>query len=195
MTVRTESPAESDRLERCCAVADLKLTQIMLARGRTPSQLMVTAAGARSYADERVKARDVVEWLRAQGFEPVRVKIESTTGAPEVPAGPCSDGQYYEHHVKLVLPPDCDLDTLAVRVVPHGAHLSWNARRARADGRHERFVTQRCRGVGPAGAQAALLLLLEALDGLEIVEVEQEFVLYDSYLALDEGWIAQEVRA
>jgi hypothetical protein len=119
----------------------------------------------------------------------VRVKIECTPWAPEVPSEPCPDGRYFEHHVKLLLEPDDDLSRLAELVEPHGAHLSWNARRVREEGRHERFVTQRCRGVDAKGAHAALQGLLASLTGREVLEVEEEFVLYDSNLALDEGWL------
>lgn len=155
VTVRCDSAAEAKRLRRWAAAAGLKLTQIVLARGRMREQPMLTLRGSESYAEESARAREVAARLRAGGFAPVRVKIESTPWAPEVPGGPCVDGRYFEHHVKLLLTAGTDLDALAARVLPHGAHLSWNARRVRGEGRHERFVTQRCRGGwtrrGPGG--------------------------------------------
>jgi hypothetical protein len=114
--------------------------------------------------------------LRADGFTPVRVKTESVPWAPEVPAGPCGGGQYFEHHVKLLLTPGSDLDLLAARVVPHGAHLSWNARRVRDGGRHERFVTQRCRGVDAEEAGRALERLLDELEGLDVLSFADRLV-------------------
>ncbi|GAA3854484.1 hypothetical protein GCM10023084_05840 [Streptomyces lacrimifluminis] len=89
---------------------------------------MLTLTGSASYAEEPARARDVGALLRAEGFEPVRVKIESSPWAPEVPCEPCADERYgeryFEHHVKLRLPTDADLDALAAPVVPYGAHLS-----------------------------------------------------------------------
>ncbi|MGW3939126.1 hypothetical protein [Streptomyces phaeochromogenes] len=203
MTVRCDSAAESERLRCWAAGAGLKLTHIVLARGRMPSQPMVTLTGSPSYAAESARAREVAAHLRADGFVPVRVKIESSPWAPEVPREPCGTGgdeRYFEHHVKLLLDADTDLDALAARVVPHGAHLSWNARRVRdseiggtggTGRRHERFVTQRCRGVDAEGAGRLLELLLAELCGFEVADVEREFVLHDSDLSVDDGWIEE----
>ncbi|WP_151484909.1 hypothetical protein [Streptomyces albicerus] len=195
VTVHCGSAAESERLRRWAAGAGLKLTHIVLARGRMASQPMVTLTGSPSYAAESARAQELAARLRAAGFVPVRVKIESSPWAPEVPREPCDDERYFEHHVKLLLDADTDLDALAAKVVPHGAHLSWNARRVHGSdsGRHERFVTQRCRGVNEEGAGRALERLLVELYGLEVAEVEREFVLYDSDLSVDDGWIEEAV--
>ncbi|WP_308402970.1 hypothetical protein [Streptomyces sp. BV286] len=197
VTVRCAGAAESERLRCWAAGAGLKLTHIVLARGRVPSQPMVTLAGSPSYAAESARAQEVTALLRADGFVPLRVKIESSPWAPEVPreGQPHEEQQYFEHHVKLLLDSGNDLDALAARVVPHGAHLSWNARRTRdgqgAGGRHERFVTQRCRGVDAQGAGRRLERLLSELNGFEVVGVEREFVLHDSDVSLDDGWIEE----
>ncbi|WP_327694714.1 hypothetical protein [Streptomyces sp. NBC_00459] len=200
ITVRCENPAEAERLGRWATAAGLKLTHIVLARGRMPAQPMLTLTGSPSYAAEAARAREVGARLRADGFQPVRVKIESSPWAPEVPREPRTDERYFEHHAKLRLPVDADLDALAARVVPYGAHLSWNARRVARSGRWaERFVTQRCWGVDAAGAGRALERLLAELGkpgehhaiGGEVIGVEREFVLYDSDLSVDDGWIEE----
>lgn len=193
VTVRCADPDESERLRRWAAAAGLKLTHIVLARGRMRDQPMLTLSGSPSYAGESARAREVTDRLRADGFEPVRVKIESSPWAPEVPRLPCDDGRYFEHHVKLLLAAGTDLAGLAARVVPHGAHLSWNARRVRGGARHERFVTQRCRGVDAEGAGRALEGLLAELGGFEVLGVEREFVLYDSDVTVDDGWLEELV--
>ncbi|MFJ9863770.1 hypothetical protein [Streptomyces sp. NPDC101165] len=203
VTVDCAAPAEAERLRVWAGAAGLKLTHIVLARGRMRQQPMLTLAGSTSYAEESERADRTVAALRADGFAPVRVKIESAPWAPEVPAGPCgvgrSLGQYFEHHVKLLLDADTDLGALTARVVPHGAHLSWNARRVQQGGRHERFVTQRCRGVADEDAGRALERLLAELDGFDVLSVEREFVLHDSDESVDEGWLedgpTREVRA
>lgn len=192
VTVRCRGPEEPERLRRWAAAAGLKLTHIVLSRGRMRDQPMLTLSGSRTRAEEEARAREVVERLRADGFEPVRVKTETSPWAPEVPDGPCPDGRYFEHHVKLLLTVGADLDALAARVVPHGAHLSWNARRVREDARHERFVTQRHHG-DAEGAARALGGLLADLGGYEVLSVEREFVLHDSDVSVDEGWLAEPV--
>lgn len=207
VTVDCAAPAEAERLRVWAGAAGLKLTHIVLARGRMREQPMLTLAGSTSYAEESARADRTVAALRADGFAPVRVKIESVPWAPEVPAGSGgggqstgqSTGQYFEHHVKLLLDTDTDLGALTARVVPHGAHLSWNARRVQQGGRHERFVTQRCRGVSDEDAGRALEQLLAELDGFDVLSVEREFVLYDSDESVDEGWLedgpTREIRA
>ena len=160
---------------------------------------MLTLSGSRSFAVESARARDILARLRADGFEAVRVKIESAPWAAEVPRRPCDGGRYFEHRVKLRLTAGTDLAAPTARVVPHGAHLSWNARRVRADGRPEPFVTQRCRGADAEGAGRALEALLAELAGVaglagfEVVSVEREFVLYDSDVSVDDGWIEETV--
>jgi len=81
-------------------------------------------------------------------------------------------------------------------VVPYGARLSRNARRQFTDGRHERFVTQRCHDVGAPTARQRLDALLAALraGGHEIVEVEAEYVVRDDALHLDDGWLTKARR-
>lgn len=73
-------------------------------------------------------------------------------------------------------------------------HVSWNARRVRDDGQEERFVTQRCRGIGRATAERRLAALLHDLHtaALHVCEVGREYVLHDDDLGLDDGWITQE---
>ncbi|MFJ4814077.1 hypothetical protein [Streptomyces sp. NPDC088801] len=193
VTVRCAGPGESARLRRWAAASGFKLTHIVLARGRMRDQPMLTLSGSPSYACESARVRRVAERLRADGFDPVRVKIESSPRAPEVPRRPCDDRRYFEHHVKLRLAADTDLAALAARVVPHGAHLSWNARRVRAGAWHERFVTQRCRGVDAEGAGRELERLLTELGGYEVLGVEREFVLYDSDVSVDDGWLGEPV--
>lgn len=187
VTVRCPDPAELARLEAWSGALELKVTHIRLARGRLVSQPMLTLP-------DREGHERLVPALRAAGFDPVRVKVETVPWSTE-PAGP--GGGYYEHHVKLRLPADYDRAALESLVIPHGAHVSWNARRALVGGRHERFVTQRCAGaVGAAGASRACDALIADLAGAgyEIDSEEREFVLYDSDLSVDDGWIGEVPR-
>ncbi|TDC80407.1 hypothetical protein [Streptomyces hainanensis] len=180
-------PGGIPRLAAWAAARGLGFTHIELARGLARSQPMVNVRG-----DATVAVRDLV----ADGFAVVRVKTEAAPWAASVPQrddDPREAGQYFEHHVKLLLPADHERPALERLATPHGAHLSWNARRVRPDGRQERFVTQRCHDAGRDTAERRLTALLDALRaaGHHILEVEREFVLHDSNLALDDGWIAR----
>ena len=84
------------------------------------------------------------------------------------------------------------------RTWPRGAcpptrRLSRNA--AKVEGaRHERFVTQRCWAAGRTTARGHLDNLVTALRAgrYDLIDVEEEFVVYDSNLAVDAGWLDAE---
>lgn len=172
----------------------LKFHYIVLARGTTPVQPMVTHRGRGTVGAQLAHARELAARLETEGFAVTRTKLEA---APQNADVPQSDADavhpecYFEHHVKLLLPAGADLGALAALAVPHGAHLSRNARRERGDGRHERFVTQRCYAVGAVTARARLGALTAALSaaGLHIESCEQEYVVFDSRPEVDAGWL------
>jgi hypothetical protein len=188
-------------LERWAVTRGLKLTHIVLDRGRTPSQPMVTLRGQGTLRQQQEAARAVADELLAAGYPPVRTKIEATPWTDGVPEHDADDARsdparYFEHHVKVLLPAHSDADgaRLTAVAVSHQAHLSRNARRTDHEGRRQRFVTQRCHGVGRRTADARLDRLIDAITegGFDIVSVEREFVVLDSNLAIDDGWMEEE---
>ena len=177
----------------------MKFLRIVLDRGVSASQPMLTRYGRGTLAEERKAAEDYCLSLVAAGFSVVRVKIEVASencGVPETDADATSHScdRYFEHHIKLLLEPADDAQSLAEIAEGHAAHLSRNALRVRSDNRREQFLTQRCFRVGRVEAQRRLSLLLDALAPFAhpILEIEAEYVVYDSNLALDAGWIQQE---
>lgn len=200
VTISCDDDQDVAQLQAWAGSRDVKVTHVVLARGRVPSQPMLTLSGSGTLAAQRTAAARLGSELTGVGFRVSRVKIEAapwTDGVPrsDAEAKALGPGYYFEHHVKLLCSADTEeLTRLAALVVPHHAHLSWNARRVRTDGLAERFVTQRCFGVGDTSAVAALDELREALvsDGREIVSAEREFVVYDSDASLDDGWIEGE---
>ncbi|GAA1960601.1 hypothetical protein [Kitasatospora viridis] len=184
-----------DRLAQWSADRGLEFLHIVLARGRMTSQPMVTLTGTGTLAEHRAAVAAAAEALRADGFRPVRVKVEAAPWASGVPgsdaeAAALPADTYFEHHVKVRLRPGQSRDRLAERVRGHGAHVSWNARRADGPDGEQRFVTQRCHGVGLATAGERLAALLGALaDGFDVRSVEREFVLHDSNTSVDDGWL------
>ncbi|MEV5610743.1 hypothetical protein [Streptomyces sp. NPDC052225] len=195
LTVGAEA---GETLSSWAAARGLGFTHIVLARGRHPSQPMVTLRG-RGRADAWIAGRvaRTAEDLARDGFPVVRAKTEAAPWARGVPTTDAEARQapshlHFEHHVKVLLDRECAPRALAARVEEHTAHVSWNARRVRPDGRHERFVTQRCHAVGRATAGRrldALVAALTAAPGVRILETEREYVLHDTRLGLDAGWI------
>ncbi|MBB5119278.1 hypothetical protein [Streptomyces eurocidicus] len=200
LTVRPAATAEDDRaLQRYAAAHGMKFTDILLDRGRTPSQPMLTLRASGPLPEVRQAVDAAARRLAGAGFAVVRTKIEAApwaAGVPETDAEAAALGAryYFEHHLKLLLTPDTDLAALAGLTAAHRAHLSRNARRVRADGRVERFVTQRCRTVGrrTAGARLAALVAAVRAGGHTLVSEEREFVVHDSDETLDAGWIDED---
>jgi hypothetical protein len=148
---------------------------------------MLTVRSEGTTAAVRAAAEAMADELRERGFDVVRLKLEASPFAEGVPvaAGP---GCYFEHHVKLLLPPDTDESALAALVIPHGSHLCRNARRIRDDSHHERFVTQRC--LDDAAARLAALTQTMRAAHHRILSTEREYVVYDDRPSVDSGWIA-----
>ncbi len=200
LTVRDDGDREvAARLAGYAAAHRMKCVHILLEQGEVPSQPMLTLRGAGTYEQVRADAAAKADGLRAEGFDVVRTKIEATPWSAGVPgtdeeAAGLGPDYYFEHHLKLVLARSAPVGSLLALVVGHGAHLSRNARRVRPDGRVERFVTQRCRGMGRATAGQRLDALSRQLRdrGHHIAAVEREFVVHDGNLALDAGWLEEE---
>jgi hypothetical protein len=190
----TGAAQEADALAAFASRRGAKFTHILLNHGDTPSQPMLTVRGSGTLADLHRLADGWRADLAAKGLRVLRVKIEAAPWNEGVPESDldASDELYFEHHVKVLLPSDDThaVDQLRWAIVENGANVSRNARRRR--GRHEeRFVTQRCRGVGRATARTRLDALLAVLrdGGYEVVEVEEEYVVHDDALHVDNGWL------
>lgn len=180
------------RLAGFAATHGLKHTHIVLDRGATPDQPMLTLRTRGPLEAVVAEGRGWAARLFDDGFTVVRVKVEASpfnAGVPQTDAE-VPPQRYFEHHIKLILDL-ADIDTARQISLGHTAHLSRNARRGDAGGRHERFVTQRCHGCGQPEARRRLDALLAELTtaGLEIAEVEAEYVVLDSNPAVDAGWI------
>jgi hypothetical protein len=170
---------------------EMKYAMILLDRGATPQQPMLTYHRLGMLPAQLVLARRRVRELCGAGFDVVRVKVEAAPWNEDVPqsaveASALMPGCYFEHHVKLVLADDAEVDAVRRIGTRHAGHVSRNARR----GLHERFLTQRCQLVGHPEAHRRLEALLDALarEGHHVIEVEEEFVVHDDNPGLDHGW-------
>jgi hypothetical protein len=191
------SPAQSvDQLQEWAARHGLKSLHILLARGEQISQPMITRRGQGTLNSELVNADQLRQQLAEAGFRVTRIKIEAATENDGVPQSDADvliqpPERYFEHHLKLLLEPQGDLAELTRLAEQRGAHLSRNALRTLAGGQEERFVTQRCWGVGCQTASQRLFQLVDDLIAAKhrIIDIEQEFVVYDSNLEVDAGWL------
>lgn len=182
--------------ERTCADLGVKCVRIELARGQTRSQPMTGSQDTGTAQTALANAVNLAERLRAAGFTVTRVKIEAAPTNADIPendadAHALPATNYYEHHIKLLLPADADLAPLASLCERHHAHLSANAFKHRADGFWERFVTVRGYGVGRVTAAGCVALLLAELrqGGYVILKAVAEYCVYDSNDQVDAGWL------
>jgi hypothetical protein len=199
ITVRMNG-GESDSLAIWGSSREWSCVHIVLDRGECVSQPMLTRRQYGVLPEVLASANACAAELEASGFSPIRIKIEAGLQNRDVPvtdaeAGEQPSDRYFEHHVKLLLVPGTDLHAIVEVAKKHDAHLSRNARRQRDDGMEERFVTQRCRQVGRGAARGRLETLLEALKSLghPVIDLEEEFTVYDSNARVDAGWIEREV--
>ncbi|MFF3565855.1 hypothetical protein ACFYXS_38095 [Streptomyces sp. NPDC002574] len=198
-TLPVPRPGDEERIRARAELHGLKYTRIVLDRGAAPDQPMPALRGRGTLPVRRDAAARWTGRPRAAGFDVARVKIEAApwnadvprTGreAPALPSG-CS----FEHHVKLAVADPARPAEVRAVAGQHASHVSRNARRDLGGRGHERFVIQRCRGVGRPQARLRLDPLLAALRAaaFPVVEVEEEFVVHDDRPALDDGWIDEE---
>ncbi|WP_430780387.1 hypothetical protein [Actinoplanes sp. G11-F43] len=183
--------ADDEKLRSWAAGSGVKFTRILLDSGVTADQPMLSWLTDGTPGEAESAARHTAATLTGDGFPVTRLKVEAAASGRDAPGTAAEAGsRYFEHHVKLLLPAGTDLEPVRAVATRHDARLSRNARRVRADGVRERFVTQRCYRAGRPQAAAALAGLLADLTGAgwEVAEVEEEFVLVDDNPALDDGW-------
>ena len=190
-----------DAFRAWCEVERCKCARIVLARGVQVEQPMATwRRDGIVLPDVLAEATERARDLERDGFAVVRVKIEADPSNEDVPA---TDDEallqpscnYFEHHVKLRREAAAVRDRLLRVCLGHAAHLSRNAWREPAEGFEERFVTLRSYRMGGSASEQRLQRLLTALveAGEQIIDVESEYTVYDSNLALDAGWLPPDV--
>ncbi|HEX8251467.1 MAG TPA: hypothetical protein VF599_25055 [Pyrinomonadaceae bacterium] len=174
----------------------LKCLHIVLEQGEVCSQPMLTRRTTGKLTGEIDAAESLKNLLIADGFTVSRIKIEAAPWNEDVPQSAAeivrySPLRYFESHTRIICDKETDKIVLIETVTKHSAHLSRNALRRREDGLEERFITQRCRTGGYAESLSQLNALLREIRGLgyTVIDVEEEYVVYDSNLEIDAGWI------
>ena len=198
LTVRADGTLDAFRT--WCDTERCKCARIVLARGEQVEQPMATwRRDDAELPDVLAEALRRADDLGRAGFAVARVKVEAAPFNEEVPATDEAaalqpPGNYFEHHVKLLRAAGAGREGLLQACHDHGAHLSRNAWREPAGGFEERFVTLRSYRIGRPASEQQLRRLLAALEGAgeQVVEVESEYIVYDSNLALDAGWLPRD---
>lgn len=196
VTTQVQDIGERERFRRLCAEWGVKCVLIELPQGETRSQPMTASYhhGDLPKVIEEVTA--LGQRLRAAGFPIERLKLEAVAtneGLPEseedVRRFPREN--YFEFHIKLLLPADVDEEALQKLVEQHQARLSRNALKAHEDGMKERFVTLRLYHMGRIRAFETFERLVTVLStaGYHVVHKIKEYTIYDSTVTLDAGWI------
>ncbi|MEW4488143.1 hypothetical protein AB1L42_08680 [Thalassoglobus sp. JC818] len=195
MTLLLDANSDSTRAKDWATAHDFKWTHIVLDSGNTPSQPMISFRGQGTLEAQLKRSQSVALQLAQNKFQVARTKIELELPVAEtqieLPPNRSFHKQYFEHHFKLLLPRETDFDQLSRFVKRNGGHLSLNARRHRDDGMQERFVTQRVYKAELSTSYKQFNQLIDVIhtEGIEIVESEHEFVLYDTNFELDSGWM------
>ena len=193
VTVRCAA-GEAPRFAATCDRLEVKHLQIELAHGEHVTQPMTATVHRGDLRDVQEEVHALARALVADGFEVVRTKIEALPKNRDLPetdeAARAEPARYFEYHLKLVVPPGGDLGPVREVAAAHGARLSRNALRTRADGGHERYLTLRLPGLGRASADARFAALEAAVATLPVTVTRRvrEYTVYDSNLALDRGW-------
>jgi hypothetical protein len=196
VTVEAADLAERQRFRGICDQLSVKCVLIELPEGATRSQPMTACYHHGEMGNVVNEVEAICRGLRAAGFPITRVKLEAVATNAGVPDGDdeaaqLPRGNYFEFHVKLLLPARADLAAVVACCDGHTARLSRNALKTEQDGRAERFVTLRVYGAGRRTAFARLEALERdlAAAGYPAVNRQREYTIFDSAEHIDAGWI------
>mmetsp|Transcript_27063 Transcript_27063/g.30180 ORF Transcript_27063/g.30180 Transcript_27063/m.30180 type:complete len:222 (+) Transcript_27063:67-732(+) len=193
-----EASKTIDEFKNLCKTLKCKPLYIELETGLTPTQMMTSSYHRGDITTVYAKCNEIAKKLEEGGFKVTRKKIEamfSNKGVPdtkeEILKFPSTN--YFEFHIKLDLTKSQSEDTSILQKLcdNHVAHLSRNAMTKKKDGGEFRFVTQRMYGIGKtlAGERFASCVDDFKKNGFVIHSSQREYAVYDSNIALDDGWI------
>lgn len=156
-----------------------------------------------SFGEALQAAWDDARHFRNKGWDILRVKIEvsahtASRGVPlDVPGW-----SYFETHIKVVRndgTPADNVDALTACCARLSAKLgcplplSWNNLKNSVNGGLQRFVNVRIRNTTLSEYEARVKEICAALtaesDGFRVVERHPEYIVFDTNVAVDKGWI------
>jgi hypothetical protein len=194
ITIHADDLRERGRFREFCREAGVKCVLIELPEGVTRSQPMTASYHQGKLAGVLAEVAALGRRVREGGFVITRLKLEAVAtndGLPETDEEARKHpANYFEFHVKLILPRGCDLDELRRLCAEHQARLSSNALKVDG-GEMERFITLRLYGLGRTSAFRRCDGLVRELTsgGYRVANYLREYTIYDSAVTLDAGWI------
>lgn len=198
LTLSEHTPIHFPALEELATKGHWKLLHIVLDRGVSASQPMLTRLNVGTMDSAMREANTFTGLLRKAGFTVSRCKLEASPNNQDVPITDADSRRYpdcyFEHHVKTRIRDRLQMRTATTVAIKHQAHLSRNAFHVAVDQTETRFITQRCYQLGKTRSHEYLTALLGDLSnaGIEILKSQQEFVVFDSNIQLDHGWLSTE---
>lgn len=156
-----------------------RFLHVVLDSGVHPSQPMLSWRQAATVDNALQRAAELEQVLTVEGMKLVRTKIELMLEA-------AVEARYFEAHFKIELDEGA-LGQLQLLARELGVHVSRSAY-ARGSGKERRFLTAR------HGTRSLALAFFERVNsellsrGFRVLDVDREAVVYDSNLALDDGW-------
>lgn len=185
---------QTAEFRQVCESLGAKAIIIDLTQGATPTQPMLCGVSSG-------KPEDVFKTMRkfeselSKSFKIIRIKIEASLKNKGIPKNEIeydNEDCYFEHHVKIKLDPNMDLDQLALELKSFDAHLSHNAI-SRDSCFHEYFATQRVKGFGlnEALVQFQKLNSFFESEGIPMTKSIREYNIFDSDINVDAGWMAK----
>ncbi|WNO10871.1 hypothetical protein [Teredinibacter sp. KSP-S5-2] len=187
-------PSEVEAFCHFCQHLGGDATVIELSNGHTPVQPMLGKIISPYEGETYEQILHLYNVLKVR-YRILRVKVEAGLENKNIPLlddenRSLPDTCYFEHHVKMQLRLDANLDDIRMQLKKYNAHLSNNALTVNKENQY-RFATQRFDDIGKYNAGAKLQELLGFLSEKNIpaCKVIREFNIYDSNKDLDAGWL------
>lgn len=182
LTVQIADQVEYQKFNEICVHLDAKPLEIILARGKSPQQIMLSKV---SYADDLERALvNVQSWVnlfKKHNLEILRTKIEMPF-AQYMLSQIAQD--YYEWHGLIEYQDASKIEKLCQY---HQVHLSYNALKHYAN---LRFLTLREFGDAEVFLQRLHVLKTALTAQNQIIYKERlEACVYDTRVDLDQGWL------
>jgi hypothetical protein len=191
---------ESDHylFRQYCWDKGIKPIHIILNQGVYTQQLMLSKYKNGSETDAINRAMELKKDLEKEKMTVIRTKVEAMSTNKNVPEDKCEEGNYFEFHFKCVIRSKDQLaflDQLCGKMCNenYAVGLSFN----NIDEDFRPITTIRVYNVGSKEATAIKDLVVDTIKEAGFVvndRLDSEFVVYDDYPGLDEGWINKKLK-
>ncbi|CAF1036464.1 unnamed protein product [Rotaria magnacalcarata] len=186
---------EMEKLLNVCKINKLKPIFIHLQNGNNPQQLMTSSSHVGTFP-EIVEQMKIFADLQFKDLNIIRLKIKSSAshkGVPEENVDKLFWSQksnYFEFRYKIYVSSKSQLGRLNALCIQQNLCLAFNAFETKSTYERYYIATMRLFHTGRKNAYVTNNYILQSLtrNDFSPVEVENEFVVYDSNINLDSGW-------